>query len=388
MPRAHLTDITIRALKANGARTTYWDSQLRGFGLRVGNNTKAWLVMRGKTRERTTIGHYPEMPLAIARQKAKELLTEKFVRATARLTFEEALIKFLALHCDPIYKPRSRREIERTLRRHFGHFGARKLDTISDRDIGDVLEQLLRTPSEANHAYKDIQTFFRWCARPPRRYVAQSPCAGMTKPAVTTPRKRVLTDAELVEVWRGAEDAGYPFGHIVRLLILTGQRKTEIGTLHSSHIDAYRRTMTFPETKNGTSHTIPYGKLAAAIVNDVPSEDGYLFPGRWDGEKTYNGWGKHKTELEQQLERVAPWTLHDLRRTFATKLAALKVPPHIVERLLNHKLGSLSNQAGDGLVSAIADVYNRHLYLDEMREAIDLWEKHLKRLTGKLKLAA
>ena len=72
----------------------------------------------------------------------------------------------------------------------------------------------------------------------------------------------------------------------------------------------------------------------------------------------------------------AHWTLHDLRRTFGTKLAELRVPPHVVERLLNHKLGSIANQTG-GVVSAIAEVYNRHAYLPEMREAIEKWEVYL-----------
>ena len=76
---------------------------------------------------------------------------------------------------------------------------------------------------------------------------------------------------------------------------------------------------------------------------------------------------------------VTGWTLHDLRRTFATKLAGLKVPPHIVERLLNHKFGSIQNQT-EGMVSAVAEIYNRHLYVDEMREAINVWEEHLNKL--------
>ena len=90
---------------------------------------------------------------------------------------------------------------------------------------------------------------------------------------------------------------------------------------------------------------------------------------------TFNGWGKHKEAFDAACG-VRGWTLHDLRRTYATKLAALKVPPHIVERLLNHKFGSIQNRT-DGTVSAVAEVYNRHLYIDEMREAVKVWEAYL-----------
>jgi integrase len=86
-----------------------------------------------------------------------------------------------------------------------------------------------------------------------------------------------------------------------------------------------------------------------------------------------NHWSECKEELDAACP-IAPWQLRDLRRTFATKLASLRVAPHIVERLLNHRLGTL--QAG-GELSAVAEVYNRHLYIDEMREAVQLWEHHL-----------
>jgi integrase len=73
---------------------------------------------------------------------------------------------------------------------------------------------------------------------------------------------------------------------------------------------------------------------------------------------------------------IEHWVLHDLRRTFGTKLAERKVPPHVVERLLNHKFGSITNQT-NGMVSAVAEVYNRHHYMPEMREAVQTWETHL-----------
>src|SRR5262249_16191136 len=121
--------------------------------------------------------------------------------------------------------------------------------------------------------------------------------------------------------------------------------------------------------------TFPYGELTALILQTVPDSDSteLLFPTRWDNDRPISGWSKYKTEMK---DGVAGWTLHDLRRTFATRLAGMKVAPHVVERLLNHKLGGIGNKT-DGIVSAVADVYNRAAYMPEMREAIEKWETFL-----------
>ena len=113
----------------------------------------------------------------------------------------------------------------------------------------------------------------------------------------------------------------------------------------------------------------PLGKIAQSLL---PIRDGLLFPAK-GGNTPINHWSECKAEFDDKC-CIAPWQLRDLRRTFATKLAALRVPPHIIERLLNHKLGTI--QTG-GEISAVAAVYNRHMYLDEMREAVALWEQHL-----------
>ena len=110
MPTLNLTDLSVRKLKPSTMQVTYWDEQLHGFGVRVGANRKTWLVMRGKTRARTSIGHYPNLGLADARKKAKGLLGET-VEERSRLTFADALEKFFALHCAPNLKANSRQEL-------------------------------------------------------------------------------------------------------------------------------------------------------------------------------------------------------------------------------------------------------------------------------------
>jgi integrase len=194
------------------------------------------------------------------------------------------------------------------------------LDDISSARISGILDDLIDTPSTARHAFVAVRTFLRWCAKP--GYIANSPIALMDAPASATSRDRVLKNAELVAIYRKALSQGCTGGNIVRLLILTGQRRGEIGALRGEWIDRTSRTVTLPSelTKNGRAHTFPYGDMVAAIVENLPT-GGFLFPARGaDNERSYNGWSKLKTSVDPG---VAEWTLHDLRRTFATNLASL-----------------------------------------------------------------
>jgi integrase len=358
VPKTQLTELAIRSLKPG----TYYDVSTPAFGIRVGKHRKTWIVMRGRTRTRTRIGFYPATPLAEARRKAFVLLGSH-LHPRPSTPFHEALEQFLEIHGQSL-KPRSKRELERTLRRHFP-FGRTALDKITHGDISSIIDGLMDTPSEACHAFKDIRTFFRWCVP---RYLPHSPCEGLKMPARYVPRQRVLNEAELKQVWEAVAKLAFPFHPIVKLMILTGARKTEVGTLRFPFIDEKERTITLPETKNGRPHTFPYGGMTAKILEDTPrlNSTTYLFPGR-NPEQPYNGWSKHKTELDE-LSGVTDWTLHDLRRTYATAHASMGTAPHIIERLLNHVSGT---------ISGVAAIYNRFQYVDEMRAAVNSWEERL-----------
>jgi integrase len=238
-------------------------------------------------------------------------------------------------------------------------------------EITEITDKLAATaPSEAWHAFKDARAFFRWCTP---RYIKHSPMAGLKSPTKYVPRKRVLTNDELAAVWHAASEVGYPFGTALQLSILWGTRWGETISCRRSFIDESERKITLPQTKNGRQHCFPYGDMTAAILASIPSREDtdLLFPGKHL--QPWNGSGKAKFEFKEVC-RIAPWQILDLRRTFATKLAELGVAPHIVERLLNHKLGSLQTA---GVITAVADVYNRALYMGEMRDAITKWECRL-----------
>jgi integrase len=368
MARAHLTDIVIRAIRPPlKGQVTYWDTTTRAFGVRLSKGgTRTWVVMRGRNRQLETIGHYPDMPLSEARAEAKRRISERRQVRISDQTFTSALELFVTTHCAKRNKPSTAKETERLLRKHFfPKFRSRAVADLTHEQVASIVDNL--DNSTANHAFAAVRTFFRWCVR--RRFIAHSPCDGMVMPNRSVSRERVLSDPELLSVWRAADHYGYPFGTIVQLLVLTGQRRTEVGSLKWEYINEESRTITLPPeiVKNNRRHTFPYGALAAGILQKIPGRTGFLFPARGNDERPFSGWGNSKTNLEQ-LPPICPWTLHDLRRTFATNLAKMKVPPYVVEKLLNHVTGT---------ISGVAAIYNRFQYKDEMRAAVEAWEVRL-----------
>jgi integrase len=387
MPETTLTDITLRALKApEKGQIDYWDKTLIGFGVRISKEAKTFTLRYGTPRQRVTIGRFPIISLADARTEAKRILAEHTLgkRRPKSVAWEDAQKAFLA-DCEERVKQhdlkaRTLTDYTRLLKKHFA-FGRRQLADVSAEDIARRIGRIADAPSERNHALVAVKVFLRWAQKSPRRYIDRNPCEGMV-PTKRPSRKRVLTETELAAVYRAALSGEDAFSHIVALLILSGQRRGEIGALKREWINTTDRTITLPEaiTKNGVEHTFPYGGSVADVLKKIPESGPHLFPAsrahvRGKPTGTFNGWPKQKEAFDKKCG-VSAWTLHDLRRTFATNMAALKVPPHIVERLLNHKFGSIQNQT-DGMVSAVADIYNRHLYLDEMRNAIEAWEKRL-----------
>jgi len=368
-----LTDITIRALKPpERGQKMHWDN-LTGFGVRVSQGgAKSFVLMHGRNRQLTTIGRVGIISLSEARTEAKRLLAEGVLHKGRRksVAFETALTEFFETHCDQHNKPRVAKETRRLLTKYvLPGFRHDRLEDITHDAIVKRIRRLLGTPGTANHVFSAVRTFFNWTVP---QYLDHSPCDGMDMPARIVKRERVLTDHELVRVWRAVDAQSEPFRSIVMLLILTGQRRQEIGGLHASYIDRDASTITLPGeiTKNRMEHTFPFGKAAGAIILGKNAE-GYLFESLRDPEKPFSGWSKCKLTLDKAVGEIPHWTLHDLRRTFSTNLASLKVPPHVTEKLINHITGT---------IQGVAAIYNRYAYMDEMRAAIALWEEKLQSL--------
>ncbi|HEV2560740.1 MAG TPA: tyrosine-type recombinase/integrase [Rhizomicrobium sp.] len=372
----HLTDLTFKRLRVpEKGRITYSDDAVPGFGVRISaSGVRSFILLIGRNRKRITIGRYPTITLAEARARARELIAARVLgkEETPDIKFEDAMKLFLASQYPKhSLKPKTGKEVERVLNRYFlPPFRYEVLSTITTYNVTAIIDRKRRTPSEARHAYGVIRHFFKWAEQ--RRYVTRSPCAGVEPPRAAPPRVRVLTRDELKAVLMAARASTSTLSKIIQLLILTGQRRGEIAGLRREWIDFDARTITFPPaiTKNKRSHTIPFGPLAEAVLRSG-NQEGLLFPARGtEGKKPFFGWSKCKPKFDKRCP-LPHWTLHDLRRTFATNLAAFGTPIHVTEKLLNHVSGTMA-----GIVS----VYQRHTYADEMREAVGKWEAYIEEL--------
>jgi integrase len=370
-----LTDLSIKKLRVpENGRVTYTDDTLSGFGIRVtARGVKTFTLMYGRKRKRVTIGRYPTILLSEARARARELLAQRTLgkEDLPSIKFEDAVPVFLASqYPENSLKPRTRLEAERVLRKHFlAPFRYEPLHTITTHSVTQIVDRMRKTPSEARHAFAIIRLFFNWAER--RRYVAKSPCWGVQPPKASPPRERVLSTEEIKAVLTAARASGSTFAIIAELLLYTGQRRGEIAGLRHEWIAWDKRTITFPAsmTKNKRAHKIPFGAHVEGLLRNGKSK-GILFPGRGT-DTPFDGWSKCKPKFDARCP-LPHWTLHDLRRTFATNLAALGVPVHVTEKALNHVSGT---------TGGIVAVYQRHTYENEVQQAMAAWGRYLDELT-------
>jgi integrase len=315
---------------------------------------------------RRAIGRYPILTLSEARAEAKRMLAEKTLGKVRPLsiTVKQALKLFIE---DKKLRRRARtvHSYEYLLNRYFTLHGL-----LEDVTFSEMLRRMerIKSASNYNHALAAGRGFFNWCLK--RRYITESPLTGFSPRSISN-RSRVLADDELRAVWKASDECGQ-FGAIVKLLILTGQRRGEVSAFRANFVSKDLCTIPASLAKNGREHTFPIGIMAASILNSVipsalPNGFMLLFPARGKANSPFNGWSKSK-ELLDKLSGVTDWTLHDLRRTFATNLAEMGIAPHVIEKLLNHVTGT---------ISGVAAIYNRHRYEKECREAVNLWEARL-----------
>ena len=360
-----LTDISIRALKTPSVgASVFYDDLLSGFGVRVSEGgTKSYILTHGRRRQRETIGRVGVIALHDARAEAKRRLAEYTLgREKPRsIGWSDALEKYLG-EVASTCKPRTHADYDYFLKRYV-RYGDMKLSEISPHDIGATIERLAHTPAVQHRVYTVLRAFLRWAHR--KHYIDRDPMERMQAPPASTPRDRILTDDELRRVWRAAGDDRY--GRIVKLLILTGQRRGEITGLTGAMVGTDTITLPSDHTKNGRQHVLPLGLLAKSVLGRARPPHTLYFPAR--GRTTpFNGFSKGKTHLDKHCG-FSDWTVHDLRRTFASGMASIGVQLPVIERLLNHVSGSFGGIVG---------VYQRYDFMPEMLEAIARWEEHVK----------
>jgi len=372
--KAQLTDVSVRALKAPAhGQTTIWDKG-SPLGIRVSaGGTKTYIVLIGSGK-RKAIGNASVLSLAEARGEAKRILAEKTLGLTKKVSavnFETAVALFLEDNYKNVRGKRTKSEAKRLLEKHFvPAFRKTSVSNVTDLEIGVILAKLGKTPSTQLHAYRAIKVMLRWCTRPPRRYITHSPLEGYEPPGKDKKRSRILTDAELVKVWNAAD---CPYGGMVRLLILWGTRSGETARTQRTWVEEGALTIPGQFTKNGRAHAIPLLPMSRAILASQRSNSAYYFPGRLLDDHHFKdgSWGKLKKEIDE-VSGVKNWQIRDLRRTFRSNMAKLRVPREIAEVLLNHVTGANKND--------LDEIYDRYDYLDEKREALAKWEARLKSL--------
>ena len=304
-------------------------------------------------------------------------------RARAAETLEGVAERFLRRQ-EARLRPRSLEQVESHLQKHWAALTSLSIHEITRRNVAAHLAEIAaeRGPYSANRARAMLSSLFTWAMK--EGLVDANPVIGTNRQTDEEARDRVLADYELVAIWNACRDDDH--GRIVRLLMATGQRRDEVGAMAKSEIDLKGRKWSIPSerTKNGRAHEVPLSDLAVSILTAALDRKGRGERNLIFGEaeaSSFSGWSRAKSALDDRIDKAlraapanakpAPWRLHDLRRTAATRMADLGVQPHVIEAALNHVSGAKAGVAG---------IYNRALYSAEKRQALDLWAAHVEAL--------
>ena len=247
------------------------------------------------------------------------------------------------------------------------HWRGRDISTIGRRDCLDRIDALTDRghPVGARRLHARLHRLFQWALG--RGIVTINPLAGVEKAGNEAPRDRALADDELVKVWGAAEELGYPYGKAFQLLLLTGARRDEIGSLRWSEVNGGIVKLPGARTKNKEPHVVPLSAPARAILESLPRIEGSDFVFTMTGRRGLSAWSREKARLDK-LAPIAPWRTHDLRRTLATGLQKLGVQLVVTESVLGHTSGSRSGIVG---------VYQVHDYAPEKAAALEAWGAHV-----------
>ena len=408
-----LSSITLTALLKKppvGGRRETPDGKIRGlYFVQQSTGAASWAFRyRSAGRPRKlTIGPYPKIDMKSARDLASEAAVsvakggdpaadKKAARVVARFPADRELVEkvaatFIERHARKNTREASWRETERLLNKEVvARWKGRTLGAIRRPDVHDLLDNIVDrgAPIVANRTLAALRRMCSWAVE--RGLIDSSPCENVKAPAAERSRDRVLSDAEIALLWRAAGDIHWPFGPIVRMLLLTGQRREEVAAMRWSEVSVETRTWTIPKerAKNGVEHTVPLSTAALAILEALPRIKGrndFVFS--VTGTTRVSGFARAKTRLDRAISArargtqpvnddhppISPWTFHDLRRTMASGMARLGIALPVIEKILNHVSGSFGGIVG---------VYQRHSFADEKRAALETWGQFIEALVS------
>ena len=347
-----------------------------------------------------TLGSWPIIDLASARELAREALTKVLTgvdpaavtdrqNGESSQRIENVCEEFIERYLGPNTKSSTMREMTRLLRRNVvPAWKGRLIVDISRRDVIALLDTMIarKAPVSANRLLAVLRRMFNWAIE--RDLRSDSPCDRVRAPTHEQARDRLLSNSEIGSLWRACNILGWPFGPLFQLLILTGQRREEVAGIRWSELDLERCLWILPHhrAKNNTEHLVPLSEGVMTILRSLPRlghVNDFVFS--TTGRTTVSGFSRAKLRIDvlMQAEQSKPlqvhtshsghtsWRNHDLRRTMATRMAGLGADLVVVEKILNHTSGSLGGVVG---------VYQRHSYLEEKRVELEKWSQFVKEI--------
>jgi integrase len=373
-----LTELAIRKAKPADKRYDLFDASVRGLGLRVATSgTKSWFMMRRFNGRmlRTTFGRYPEVPLALARLKAPDVLADMADGQTAgqrrtdlfRVVLDEWLKKDQT-------KNKSIHQVRVAMYKHaLPAFGPMPVASITKRDVNRLIDKIVDSgsPVAANRVLAFTKRFFSWCKE--RDILELSPAEAIRPPSKEKTRDRVLTLEEIKGFWAACGQMGYPWGPIFQLLLLTGARLREVSQASWDEVSIADGTLNLPSsrTKNARPHQIQLSDQALSIIQALPKVGGHDLLFTTNGKTPVSGFSKVKKRLDIMSD-VTNWRFHDLRRSFAThSTEKLNISPVIADKILNHVTGQ---------VRGVAAIYQHGEYLEDRRAALQKWGDYIQNL--------
>src|SRR5262249_19921941 len=373
-------------IEAGKSEHIEFDESMPGFGLRIRSGDKAQhrtfiaQYKIGEKHRRITLGDVRKVTLEDARKEARRIFgkvanghdpaNEKAERRSAAShTLDATIARYLEAKATEL-KPRSMVEVKRHLDKDWQSLHNLAIASVGRANVAATLSAIAKDKGgvTANRARAALSAMFRWAIG--EGLCDHNPVTGTNRQEENGHRERSLSDHEIAKVWLAAPQNDY--GSIVRLLLLTGCRREEIGSVRWSEIDLEARTMTIAKerTKNGMEHSVPLPDAALSILQGIRrrGERDFVFGIARDG--GFSGWSKSKIALDEAIAFKEDWRLHDLRRTVRTGLGKLGVQPHVAEAVLNH------------LPPKLIRTYDRNTYAAEKKAALDQWATHLKTIVA------
>ena len=406
MPKLKLTDLAVKRIKAEDKKQVdYWDTMLPSFGLRVSQaGRKTWVIMtrtwvNGKRKlSRVKIGTYPDTSLAQARKLAREAIqiadsgkrpdivwqhqetakADDSINTYAHVR-DDFLQKYRIRRTNARPRPRTLDEMNRVLKsERMKHLEPVPLSDITRQDVRNILDQIMGEGYNAlaNRTHTYLNSLFNWAAE--RDLIDEIPTTGIKAPGEKKSRERVLSADEIVAIWKALtpseKNETSMFEQIVKILILTGQRRSEVGGMRWREIDFDKMMWTVPaiRTKNKRTHLVPLSPAVMEILSERKESSNSPLVFTTNGKTSFSGWSRSKQRTEKRADLNEHWILHDLRRTLVTHMnEELGIQPHVVEAVVNH---------ASGIQSGVAGVYNRAQYLDERKAALNAWADYIEQI--------